>query len=130
MQTALDWEVLSAEAGRDRRKEKRIPLAFPIEVCGFDASGHFFSERTQTTDISEEGCRFCAKAQPEPGEVVAVRLVSRESGTMVPKNPLLFQIAWVAHAENGWVVGAFKLQPENVWNVAFPSAQKKQLFVV
>lgn len=118
--TAVEWEELSQEAMQDRRKCRRVPLAFPIEVMGFDPTGRLFSEMTSTSDISETGCRFLLKTQVEPGAVVAIKLLSRRKDTFPPSKPLLFQIIWVAREADGCTVGAAQLQGENLWPMAFP----------
>ncbi len=130
MSSPVDWEELSLEASQDRRRERRIPLAFSIEVSGFDQGGRFFTARTVTTDISESGCRFGLKVQVDRGAVVAMKLVNRESSRAFPERPLLFQVARVSQEGDGWVVGAVKLQPESLWCVAFPSADKPPTSVV
>ena len=125
MKAETNWEELSAEASRDRRREKRIPLVFPIEVSGFDRNGRFFSERTVTADVSENGCRFQLKTQVERGAVLAIKLISRQTNRPQPERPLLFEVARVAEEKNGWILGAAKLQPESLWCIAFPP-QKQQ----
>jgi len=125
MKAKTNWEELSAEASRDRRREKRIPLVFPIEVSGFDRNGRFFSERTITADVSEGGCRFQLKTEVERGSVVAIKLVSRHTNRLQPERPLLFKVSRVVEESNGWTLGAAKLQPESLWCIAFPP-QKQQ----
>jgi hypothetical protein len=122
MSTLTEWDELSLEAQRDRREGKRVPLTFPIEVSGFDHTAHMFSERTKTTDISELGCRFQVKTEIARGDVVAIRLLSRCRDGVPGSKPLLFQIVWVQPDPEGegWIAGALKLQPENIWHVAFP----------
>ncbi len=125
MSAASDWEAMSREAMEDRRQGKRVPLAFNIEVSGFDHTGRMFSERTVTADVSEAGCRFRLTAQVKRGDVVAIRLIRRKASDPGRSKPLLFQIAWVARERGGWVAGALKLQPENMWHVTFPPKQPK-----
>ncbi len=120
MKAGTNWEELSVEASRDRRREKRIPLVFPIEVSGFDRYGRFFSERTVTADVSESGCRFPLKTEVERGAVVAIKLVSRHTNRTQPDRPLLFKVARVVEESKGWTLGAAKLQPESLWCIAFP----------
>jgi len=124
MKAETDWAELSAEANRDRRREKRITLVFQIEVSGFDRRGQFFSERTVTADVSESGCRFHLKAEVEHGAVVAIKLVSRNINRLQPERPFLFKVARVTAESTGWTLGAAKLQPESLWCIAFPP--KKQ----
>ncbi len=120
MPPQTDWELFSHEVMEDRRKGKRVTLTFPIEVSGFDRTGRLFSERTVTLDISEAGCRFHLKTQIERGDVVAVKLLSRRDLSLPPARPLLFQVIWIDREEDGWVAGALKLQPEDIWHMAFP----------
>jgi hypothetical protein len=124
METAPDWETLGDEAGRDRRIEKRIALAFPIEVSGFDRAGNFFAENTTTADISESGCRFSLITEVLAKTVVALKLLSRRGPEPQPDKPLLFKIAWVSREKDRWMFGAMKLQKESVWCVAFPHREK------
>jgi hypothetical protein len=125
MNNAIDWEELSLEASQDRRRERRIPLAFPVEVSGFDQNGRYFSEQTMTTDISESGCRFYLKIRVDRGAMVALKVVSRGGSKALPDRPLLFQVARVTQEGDGWVVGAVKLQPESLWCVAFPIVERR-----
>ncbi len=124
MTKTIDWEELSLEASQDRRRERRIPLSFPIEVSGFDRSGKYFAERTMTLDISESGCCFRLSTQVERGAMVALKVVSRGNSKALPDRPLLFQIARLTQDGDGWTYGATKLQPESLWCVAFPAAAK------
>jgi len=117
--TRTEWEALSQEVMQDRRRCKRVPLAFPIEASGFNRMGRLFTECTTTSDISETGCRFQLKTQVSPGDVVAIKLSSRRNHSPASK-PLLFQVIWVAGEEEGWSVGALQLQRENLWHMAFP----------
>jgi PilZ domain len=120
METVTDWESLSVEASRDRRRETRIPLVFPIEVSGFDRRGRFFTERSKTSDVSANGCRFRISTEIARGALIAIKLVSRNSEQTLPERPLLFQVARLEKKEDGWILGAAKLQPENLWCIAFP----------
>ncbi len=116
-----DWDALSQEALRDRRRGKRVPLAFPIEVSGVDPGGRVFCERTATTDVSEEGCRFYLTAQLKRGDVVAIKLLGPGDEKSRASKPLLFQIVWTAREGDRWAAGALKLQPESIWGVGFPA---------
>ena len=120
MGTQTNWAVLTQEV-EDRRKGVRLPVAFRIEVLGFDRTGRLFSERTQTSNISKDGCSFHTQTPLERGSIVAIRLVSDPNGGSGACKPLLFQIRWVEAEGTGSAAGAVKLQPENIWDVAFPS---------
>lgn len=120
MESPTEWAELSELAMQDRRRGKRVPLAFPIEVSGFDRNGRHFSETTKTFDISEAGCRFHIRERLQPGDVVAIKLVIRDNGQAPASKALLFQIAWVKPESDGWAAGALKLQSENIWHMSFP----------
>lgn len=124
LKAGTNWNELSTEASHDRRKERRIPLAFPIEVSGFDANGKFFTERSVTMDISENGCKFQLKSRIERSSVVALKVLHRDDSGSLPERPLLFRVARVIRENDGWTLGAVKLQPESIWCVAFPSPKK------
>ena len=126
MGTWTDWDRLSQEVREERRKGKRVPLTFPIEVAGFDRTARMFSERTRTTDISEAGCRFQLKTEVARGDVVAVKLVGRQSEQDPTNKSLLFRIIWVRQDPDGWTVGALKLQQEKIWHVHFPPKNQQK----
>lgn len=113
------WKHLSSLIGEDRRREKRILLTYPIEVFGFSSNGRFFAERTSTLNISSAGCRFYLKAKVEPGAVVAIRLACSNIPT-AQNRALLYQVIWVEPCEAGCEIGAYRLQPGNLWQVQFP----------
>lgn len=104
----------------DRRKGRRVPISFAIEVSGFDAAGHMFREVTVTTDISEHGCRFDLLRELHRGDVIAIQRVLRGGNRQEDSKPLLFEAVWAYASNHGWTIGASKLQSENIWQVAFP----------
>ncbi len=114
------WKELSAEANADRRKERRINLAFPIELFGFDSSSQYFTERTITVNVSRSGCQFRLKNQIDVRTVVAIRVTAPEGTEALPQKPALFLIAWVKRAGDKWAVGAAALQQESIWPIAVP----------
>jgi hypothetical protein len=120
MENLTEWAELTKLVMEDRRRSKRVPLVFPIEVSGFDCSGRHFSKTAKTCDISEAGCRFQIKAQIEPGEVVAIQLIARSNDQAPAGKAVLFQIVWVSRHPDCWEVGALKLQPESIWHMSFP----------
>ncbi len=124
MESVTDWEALSVEVQKDRRKGKSVSLAFPIEVCGFDRTGRLFFERTMTRDVSEAGCLFQVKTPLERGDVVAIRLLSSGEDQPSAGKPVLFQIMWSIREPEGWTAGALRLQPENIRHGTFPPSEQ------
>jgi hypothetical protein len=114
----------NVDASLDRRGEPRIPLEFSIEVCGFDATGHFFTERTMTYDVSNSGCKFRMSVEVEKNSVVAIRVVHHFNGREVDSRPLLFQILRIEQEFGGQALGVCKLQAERLWCADFPQPNK------
>src|ERR1700744_392640 len=99
-------------------RESRIPLRFVIEVCGFNRYGKFFTERTETSDVSRRGCRFQLHQEILPETVVAIRVVRKDELRTVT-SPVLFQVAHTRTVSDGWTAGAATLQTGDVWSVDF-----------
>jgi hypothetical protein len=99
-------------------RESRIPLRFVIEVCGFDRYGKFFTERTETTDVSRRGCRFQLHTEILPETVVAIRVVRKDDVKSVT-SPVLFQVAHTESVRDGCSAEAATLQAGDVWSVDF-----------
>lgn len=120
MEVVSDWEALSKELNIDRRAGIRVNLKFPIEVSGFSRPGTLFVECTETSDISESGCRFALKETVNRGDVIAIKLLNRQSENGGAARAELFQIVWRACQDEIWSIGALKLRNEKFWEVNFP----------
>jgi|HubBroStandDraft_5_1064220.scaffolds.fasta_scaffold02955_6 hypothetical protein len=110
-------------AGRGEQRESRISLRFLIEVCGFDRTGKFFTERCETTNVSRHGCKFALKTEVAPESVVAIRVL-RGNTPESPATPSLFQVAHTTPAREGWQAGASTLQPGDIWAVDFAALDR------
>jgi hypothetical protein len=110
-------------AGRPKQRESRISLHFLIEVCGFDRFGKFFTERSETSNVSRHGCKFSLKTEVAPESVAAIRVL-RSKGPDSPTSPSLFQVAHTEPARNGWHASATTLQPGDVWAVDFAALDR------
>ncbi|HUJ40014.1 MAG TPA: PilZ domain-containing protein [Candidatus Acidoferrales bacterium] len=115
---ASAWEELTAEAQRDRRREPRLKLPYPIEVYGFDRAGHYFSERTVTLNVSPGGCMLDIKHHPEEQGVLAIRRTARDGTRMPEHKPMLFLVCWTQRLGRRWAVGASKLQSGDFWGLS------------
>jgi hypothetical protein len=120
MDPATEWEALSREVSRDRRRGKRVNLRFVIEVSGFNRFGLLFAETTETDNISESGCRFKLKELASCGDVIAIKLLTHRGKEHGAGRAELFQIVWRGKEEGNWVVGALKLRDDKFWEVHFP----------
>ncbi|HTQ85971.1 MAG TPA: PilZ domain-containing protein [Candidatus Solibacter sp.] len=114
------WDEMTAEAQRDRRREPRLKLPYPVEVYGFDRSGQYFSERTVTLNVSAGGCMLDVKHQPEEQGVLAIRRITRDGTRMADHKPMLFLVCWTERSGRRWAVGVSKLQPGDIWGLSMP----------
>ena len=114
------WDEMTAEAQRDRRREPRLKLPFPIEVYGFDRSGQYFSERTATLNVSTSGCMLDLKHQPEEQSVLAIRRIGRDGSRSPDHKPVLFLVCWTQVTSRRWTVGVSKLQSGDMWGLSMP----------
>lgn len=120
-QTQLsNWDELTAEAQRDRRREPRLKLPYPVEVYGFDRSGQYFSERTVTVNVSSGGCMLDVKHEPEQQGVLALRRIARDGSRTPEQKPVLFLVCWTQKVGRRWMVGVSKLQPGDIWGLTMP----------
>ena len=119
--TMPHWDPLRIMASLDRRAEKRVPLVFPIRIQGLAPGEGYFAELTFTLDVSQSGCRFAARTGLFRGCVVAISVAPRD-GSESPSEKALYEVMWASRREDGWEVGARRLEKKNIWNVAFPEA--------
>jgi hypothetical protein len=102
-----------AESGLQRAE--RFASRLSIEVCGFDRCGRFFTERSETCDVSDGGCKFYLRAELDREAVVALRVIERFDRRRNGAAPVLFQVANIERGTNGWTLEALKLRAEDSW---------------
>jgi hypothetical protein len=110
-----------AEPFRSTRREPRSPAELTFAVCGLASSGRFFVELCSTVNVSRSGCCLMLRTRPQTDSALVLRAVP--GGTSLPEgtSQLLFQLAWVRPAEDGWLIGAFALGTVDLWRLAFPT---------
>jgi len=96
------------------RREARYSVPIAIEVSGISREGQPFHERTFTLDVSQWGCGFKIPVELKKDDIVALRVVPGSSET-APLTKSLFQVVRVTPEDDGWVVGAWKMDDEKVW---------------
>jgi hypothetical protein len=97
------------------QRAERIASQLSIEVCGFDRCGRFFTERSETCDVSDAGCKFYVRTEVEREAVVALRVIKRSDRRGSVAAPVLFQVAHMERGSSGWTLGAWKLRAEDSW---------------
>jgi hypothetical protein len=109
-----------AEPSRSSRHEPRSTAALTFAVCGLASSGRFFVELCHTVNISRSGCSLLLRTRPQTDSALVLRAVP--GGTSLPDgtSQLLFQLAWVRPADEGWLIGAFALDKVDLCRLAFP----------
>jgi hypothetical protein len=97
------------------QRAERFALQLCIEVCGFDRCGRFFSERSETCDVSDAGCKFYLRTEVDRESVLALRVIERDEQRGNGAAPVLFQVAHMERGSSGWTLGALKLRAEDSW---------------
>jgi hypothetical protein len=101
------------------RREARYSVPIAIEVSGISREGQPFHERTFTLDVSQWGCGFKIPVELKKDDIVALRVVpeSPETAPLTKSSAKsLFQVVRVTPEDDGWVVGAWKMDDEKVWS--------------
>jgi hypothetical protein len=106
---------------RSTRREPRSEAALTFAACGLAATGRFFVELCSTINVSRSGCCLRLRTRPQADSGLVLRAVP--GGTSLPEgtSQLLFQLAWMRSAEDGWLIGAFALGEADLSRLAFPS---------
>ena len=111
----MTWIEHAPLSGLARQRPQRFALQFSIDVYGLDRWGRFFTERSETCNVSDAGCRFYLRTEVEREAVVAVRVINRNGHLGNASSPMLFQIAHIERDATGWTLGALKLRAEDAW---------------
>ncbi len=114
---ALPWkgQGLATISGLTPLRPERFRPQISIEVCGFDRCGRFFSERSETSNVSEEGCKFYLRTEVERDANVALRAIDRHDRRGNDSAPVLFQVSRIERESSGWALGASKLHGDDMW---------------
>jgi hypothetical protein len=107
-------------ATHDRRREERVDLELTIEVCGFDSCLRFFTERTETRNVSGWGCQFPLRIAVSEEAVLAVRVIRQNGDGELASKSALFRVVRVSREAKGVFVHAQKMQPYKLWNTEIP----------
>ena len=108
------------ERPQDRRRSKRIPMSFHIEVSGIDCNGQLFRDQVATLDVSDGGCQFELAREIEVKTPISIQVLDRDGAPATGSKPLLFEVVRVEIGKAGRVVGAMQLQAANIWHMTFP----------
>ena len=121
MTKTREQTAVKEATGAERRRTKRIPLSFHIEVSGRDRGGTLFRDRAITSDVNENGCKFEFLWELTPGSSVGISVIPK--GQLAPDiaQPTIFQVVWVVPSNLGWSIGATTLRPNNIWHMSFPT---------
>jgi hypothetical protein len=112
---SISSKTATALAELGLQRAERFALQLSIEVCGFDRCGRFFTERSETCDLSDGGCKFYLRTEVDREAVVALRVIERFDRRGNGAAPVLFQVANMERGASGWTLGALKLRAEDSW---------------
>jgi hypothetical protein len=112
---AVSSNLSTALAEFGSQRPQRTALRLSIEVCGFDRCGRYFTERSETCDVSDGGCKFYLRTEVDCEAVVALRVIERNDQRGNGAAPVLFQVAHMERGSSGWTLGALKLRAEDSW---------------
>lgn len=115
------WQKPVAHGPEMTRKYRR-DVPFQIETCGLDRAGRFFTERTETSEVSESGCKFKLKTEIAPGAIVAVRALAGHDGGAELLRPVLFRAIRLERNAAGWHVATVQLQRDEPWTAGLLKA--------
>lgn len=94
----------------ERRVDPRIPGRWPVEISGVDEAGAQFIERTQSIDISSQGCCFVLRSSVLPGQVIAVEPLGPHGETLADEFPRLFIVVRTKLRDDLLEIGVRSLQ--------------------
>ena len=104
-----------AAADLGMRFEERYEISIEIEVSGIDPNGKAFHNRTYTKNISSWGCAFLLPVELRVDDIVSVRMVS-DNPEKAPLRQSLFQVIRVTRELEGWLLGTWKMDSEDLWD--------------
>ncbi len=124
VQISHRWKRFGPIPGLEPVREERYSLQASIEVCGFNLRGRFFTERSETSNVSDGGCKFCLRTEIAPDAIVALRVAGGNKRGGQDTSPVLFQVVRVERDSNQWIVGAIKLQSDELWPATFTNSHE------
>jgi len=123
----LDWNehgIPEMQPVRDSHPARQLL----IEACGFDRSGRFFTERTETSDVSESGCKFRLRAEINSDAILALRIIGDRNNGVPPMRPVLFRTVQTEKDSCDWIVAVSKLQQNDPWMANSPDTKDRRAF--
>ena len=108
------------ESHPERRRCKRIPLSFHVEVSGIGRNGVPYCDHAAASDVSDRGCQLHLTREVQLGDLLTIRVVRRKDAGVEQDAPFLYQAVWVESSAGGWIAGLVALEPGNPWRINFP----------
>jgi PilZ domain-containing protein len=115
-----------AAAHRSERREERFALPFEIEVSGINGEGSVFHATVQTRNVSRWGCGFVSPIELRKDDIVAIRVASPEEAGVAKRPTIRFQVVRVEREKDGWGVGAWKMDQDDVWGIELDKLTQPQ----
>ncbi len=115
-----------ASVHRSERREERFALPFEIEVSGINGEGAVFHMTVQTRNVSRWGCGFLSPIELRKDDIVAIRVASPEEEGAGKRPTIRFQVVRVEREKDGWGVGAWKMDQDDVWGIELDKLAQPQ----
>jgi hypothetical protein len=107
----------------ERRRGKRVPLTFEVEVSGLGLNGVPYCDLATASEVSDRGCKLRLSREVKPGDLLTIRVVREGSAGAQQESPFLYQVVWVDPGLDRWTAGLAALEPGNPWRMKFPLEQ-------
>ena len=111
---------MPSKSQRERRRGKRIPLTFYVEVSGIGLNGVPYCDHAAASDVSDRGCQLHLAREVKPGDLLSIRVARQKDAGVEQDAPFLYQAVWVESSAGGWLAGLAALEPGNPWRINFP----------
>jgi hypothetical protein len=115
-----------ASLHKSERREERFALPFEIDVSGINGDGEVFHITLQTRNASQWGCGFLSPIELRTDDIVAIRVASPGGPVAVQRLPIRFQVVRVDSEAGGWAIGAWKMEPDDVWGIELEGMAQPQ----
>jgi hypothetical protein len=110
----------NAKSDAFKRRSTRIVQAVPLAVTGVDALGRPFDERTSTSILNCQGCRYQSKHYVLKNMWVTLEVPHPEQGR--PPRSVRARVTWIQRPRTVrelFQVGVELEVPGNIWGIAF-----------
>ena len=111
------WREWQTEHRSASGRKRRVPKRIPIRISGAGPNDTYFTEKSETVNISYDGCCFLTYLALPPGTVIAIRVAEKNMDMEEGGKRGLFRMLWQKKIQGGFQTGAREILPHNLWNL-------------